>query len=94
MLFHMIYYIVLHLPHVEGTEWARKLVHNVNTLTSGLIQAVCKNTVGSHVALRGNIFAPVSVTDLVEVSKDTASLDVCTRKIFFGWGCGYLWVTS
>jgi len=38
------------------------------------------------VALRGNISAPVQVTDLVEVSKDAASLVVCTRKYFFGWG--------
>jgi len=34
-------------------------------------------------ALRGNISAPVQVTDLVEVSKDTASLVVCTWKKFF-----------
>jgi len=38
-----------------------------------------------HVALRGNISAPVQVTDLVEASKDAASLLVCTRKIFFAW---------
>jgi len=50
---------------------------------SGLIQAVHKKTAGSHVALRGNISAPVSVTNLVEVSKDVASLAVCTRKKFF-----------
>ena len=31
-------------------------------------------------ALRRNISAPVRVTDLVEVSKNTASLIVCTRK--------------
>jgi len=34
------------------------------------------------VALHGNISAPVQVTDLVEASKDTASLLVCTRKKF------------
>ena len=34
----------------------------------------------SHVALRGNISAPVWVTDLVEASKDAASLVGCTRK--------------
>ena len=33
-------------------------------------------------ALRGNISAPVRVTDLVEVSKDVASLAVCTKKNF------------
>jgi len=45
-------------------------------------------------ALRGNISAPVRVTDLAEVSKDAASLLVCTRKKFFAWGVGFLWVTS
>ena len=40
-----------------------------------------------HVALRGNFSAPVRVTDLVEVSKDAASLLFYTRKIFFAWGC-------
>jgi len=57
-----------------------------NTLTSGLIQAVRKKTDGSHMALRGNISAPVRVTDLVEVSKDVASFVVCTRKKNFSWG--------
>ena len=37
-------------------------------------------------ALRGNISSPVQVTDLVEASKDTASLLVCSRKKFFAWG--------
>jgi len=37
------------------------------SLTSGLIQAVRQNTAGLHVALRGNISAPVWVTDLVKV---------------------------
>jgi len=55
-----------------------------NTLTSGLIQAVHKKTAGSHMAFCGNISAPVSVMDLVEVSKDTASLVDYTRKKFFG----------
>jgi len=57
-----------------------------NTLTSGLIQAVCKKTAGSHMALCGNISAPVRFTDLVEVSKDVASLVVTTRKKNLGWG--------
>ena len=66
-----------------------------HTLTSGLIQALRKNIVGSHVALRGNISAPVRVTDLVEVSKDTASLVVSTRKkIFWLGGASFLWMTS
>jgi len=41
------------------------------------------------VALRGNYSASVRVTDLVKVSKETASLLVCTRKKFFGWGCRF-----
>jgi len=57
-----------------------------NTLTSGLIQAVRKKTAGSHVALHGNISAPVRVTDLLEVSKDAASLVLCTQKNFFSLG--------
>ena len=57
----------------------------VNTLTSSLIQVVCKKAAGSHMALRGNISA-VRVTDLVEVSKDAASLVVCTRKKIFWFG--------
>jgi len=52
---------------------------------SRLIQVIRKKTAGPHVALRGNISALVSVTDLVEVSKDAASLVVCT----FGWGRGF-----
>jgi len=44
-----------------------------------------KNT-EMHVALRGNISAPVRVTDLVEASNDAASLPVCTRKKCFAWG--------
>jgi len=63
---------------------------SINTLTSGLIQAVCKKTAGSHVALRGNISAPVWVTGLVEVS----SLVVCTRKKFLAGDAGFLWVMS
>jgi len=51
-----------------------------------LIQAVHKKTAGSHVALRENFSGPVRVTDLVEVSKDSASLVVCTRKKIFAWG--------
>jgi len=39
-----------------------------------------------HVALHGNISAPVWDTDLVEMSKDAASLLVCTRKNIFCLG--------
>jgi len=42
------------------------------------------------VALRGNISAPVRVTDLLKVSKDVASLLICTRKKIFLLGeCGF-----
>jgi len=58
----------------------------LNTLALELIQAVCKKTPGSHVALRGNISVPLQVADLVEMSKDAASLIVCTRKIIFCLG--------
>jgi len=37
-------------------------------------------------ALRGNYSAPVQVTDLVEVSKDAASLLECTRQNIFWLG--------
>jgi len=48
-----------------------------------------------HVALCGNISAPVRVIELVEVSKDAASLLVCTRKKFFCLGgAGFLSVMS
>jgi len=42
-----------------------------------------------HVALRGNISAPVRVTDLVEASKDAARLLVCTQKNFLLGGYGF-----
>jgi len=39
-------------------------------------------------ALRGNFSGPVCYTDLLKVTKDAASLLVCTRKKFFAWGYG------
>jgi len=60
----------------------------INTLMSGLIQAVRKKTADSHVSLCGNISTPVRDTDLVEASKDGASLVVCTWKNFLLGGCG------
>jgi len=42
-----------------------------------------------HLALCGNISAPVQVTDLVEASKDAASLLICTQKNFLLGGCGF-----
>ena len=43
-----------------------------------------------HVALHGNISAPVRDTDLVEALKDAASLLVSTRKKIFAWGALFL----
>jgi len=40
-------------------------------------------------ALRGNFSGPVCSTDQVKVSKDAASLLVCTQKIFLLGGCGF-----
>jgi len=37
-------------------------------------------------AMHGNISAPVQVTDMVEASKDAASLLVCTQKKIFALG--------
>jgi len=48
-----------------------------------------KKNAEAHVALRGNISAPVRVTDRVEVSKDAASLLVCTQKSFLLGGLGF-----
>jgi len=48
-----------------------------------------------HVALRENFSSPVCSTDPVKVSKDVASLVVCTRKEIFCLGVAFfLWVTS
>ena len=70
-------------------SWLQWCVNCFNTLTSGLIQVVCKKTADSHVALRRNISAPVQVTDLVEASKDAASLVVSTRKDFLVGECSF-----
>jgi len=40
-------------------------------------------------ALRGNFSGLVCSTDPVKVLKNTASLLVCTRKIFLLGGCGF-----
>jgi len=46
-----------------------------------------------HVALHGNISDPVGVMDLVEASKNAASLVVCTRIKNF-WLGGYRFYVS
>ena len=40
-------------------------------------------------AMRGNFSGPVSATDPVKSSKDSASLVDCTRKNFLVVGCGF-----
>jgi len=42
-----------------------------------------------HVALCGNFSGPVCSTDPVKVSKDVASLLVCTQKNVLLGGCGF-----
>jgi len=42
-------------------------------------------------ALRGNFSSPVCSTDPVKVSKDAASLLVCTLKYFFAWGVRFFY---
>jgi len=62
----------------------------INTFAAGLIQAVREKTAGLHMALRQNFSGPVSATDPVKSSKDSASLVVCTRKnniCLLGAGC-------
>jgi len=61
-----------------------------NIFAAGLIQAVRKKTAAMHMALRWNFSSPVSATDPVKSSIDSASLVVCTRKNTFclqGAGC-------
>jgi len=45
-------------------------------------------------ASHGNFSGSACSTDPVKVSKDAASLLVCTRKKIFCLGAGILWVTS
>jgi len=56
---------------------------------SGLNQVVRAKTTGSHVALHVCNSGTKSGRELFKGSKDAASLLVCTRKKFFGWGCGF-----
>ena len=56
-----------------------------NTLTSGLIQAVGKKNSWIARGFARQYLCPVSIIDLVEMSKDAASLVVCTRKKIFAW---------
>jgi len=57
----------------------------LDTLASGQKRGFLRKNTETHVALRVNYSTPVQVTDLVEVSKDAASLLECTlKKNFFG----------
>jgi len=67
--------------------------HNPNSLAYGCFRGFLKKNTWTHVALRGNVSAPV--WDLVKASEDAVSRLVCTRKKFFFLGsAGFLWVTS
>jgi len=59
-----------------------KRTASINTFASKLIQAVRVKTPGSHMDLRGNFSGPVSATDLVKSSNDSASL-VALEKNFW-----------
>jgi len=63
-------------------------LHALNTLAPGWIRGFSEKNAKTHVALCGNISAPIQVTDVVEASKDAASLVVCTWKKFLLGGCG------
>jgi len=63
-------------------------------LQTGLNQAVCAKTAGSHMALRRNFSGPVSATDPVKSSKDLASLVVSTQKYFWLGGEDFFRVMS
>jgi len=58
----------------------------MNTLTSGLNQAVRVKTTGSHVDLRTRNSGAESGRELFKGLKDAASLLVYTPKNFFAWG--------
>jgi len=61
-----------------------------NSLASAWFRGFSEKKHLNAVALRGNFSSPVCSTDLVKVSKDVASLLVCTRKKnFFLEGCGF-----
>jgi len=61
--------------------------NKLNSLASSKIRGYSEKKSLMHVALRGYFSGPVCSTDPVKVSKDVASLLVCTRKkTFFAWG--------
>ena len=65
------------------------LIGSLKTLTLGRSAKkgdFRKKNSETHMALHGNYSALVRVTDLVEVSKDAASLLECIGKKFFAWG--------
>ena len=64
-------------------------VQTLKSLTSSFIQEVRKKQLESHVDLHGNTSAPVQVTDLVEVSKDVASLQITLKKTFCLGVCSF-----
>ena len=82
----------------EKTENMLKLVKKIekknkipfiNSLASARFQGFLEKNDSTFLALRGNFSSPVCSTNPVKVSKDTASLLVCTRKKIFWLG---MWV--
>ena len=61
----------------------------INTLASGRKRGFSNRNTATHVTLRRNYSAPLRVTDLVEASKDAASLPECNRKKFLVGRCGF-----
>jgi len=57
-----------------------------NTLTSGLIHAVCKKTAGLHVALRGNSPLLYGLRTWSQCQKTQQVLEFALEKFLFGWG--------
>ena len=68
---------------IEENVFSIFILSNLNTLASGSFWEFSKKNAEKHMALRENISAIARVTDLVEMSKDTESILVCTRKKFF-----------
>ena len=60
------------------------LKKDTNSLASGCFQRFSKKNALTHVALHGNFSGPACSTDPVKVSKDTASLLVCTQIFCLG----------
>jgi len=78
-------------PHINKVCNSRLFII-LNSLASAWFPGFSKKkNASTHVALRGNFSSLVCSTGLVKVSKDAASLLVCTRKKIFCLGdAGFL----